>query len=148
MPIVGFNLSKVLAEKNNPVQKGTTVNNNLEIKEISKAAINMGERDEEVLRFDFEFSAEYNPEVGRVHIAGEVLYMDKEKEIKRILENWKETKIVEPEIFSRIMNSVLVKCNIKALGLALEVNLPPHLNMPLLAQGQKDEGEKTKGYIG
>ncbi|MBI2673119.1 hypothetical protein HYX19_02565 [Candidatus Woesearchaeota archaeon] len=151
MPIIGFNLNKLLVEKNKPVERGITVNNNLEIKDIVKAAVEFGGKAEEVLRFDFEFSAEYNPEIGKILIAGDVLYIDKEKEIKRILEEWKKTKIVEPELFSRIMNNILVKCNIKALNMALEVNLPPHLTMPLIVQGEKTEGKEREGkaaYIG
>ncbi len=151
MPIIGFNLNKILAEKTKPVEKGITVNNDLEIKDISKAAVEFGGKAEEVLRFDFEFSAEYNPGIGKVLIAGDILYIDKEKEIRRILEEWKKTKIVEPELFSRIMNNILVKCNIKALNMALEVNLPPHLNMPLIVQGEKAEGKEKEAkaaYIG
>ncbi len=148
MPIVGFNLNKVLAEKTNQLKPGITIKNDLEIKEVSKAAIDMGSKSEEIIRLDFEFIAEYQPEIGRIILLGEVLYMDKEKEIKRILDNWKKTKIVEPELFSRIMNSVLMKCNIKALNLALDVNLPPHLNMPLIVQGEVKKEEEKREYIG
>lgn len=149
MPIVGFNLTKVMAEKTKPLQPGITVKNDLEVKDISKATIDIGSKSEEVIRLDFEFIAEYQPEIGKIILLGEVLYMDKEKEIKKILDNWKKTKIVEPELFSKIMNTVLMKCNIKALNLSLDVNLPPHLNMPLIVQGQtvKKEEEK-KEYIG
>ena len=39
-----------------------------------------------------------------------------------------------------LVNTILAKCNVKALSLEQEVNLPPHMNLPKV--GQKTDVKK------
>ena len=38
-----------------------------------------------------------------------------------------------------LVNMILMKCNIRALGLSQEINLPPHLNLPKVNSQTKVE---------
>jgi len=56
---------------------------------------------------------------------------------------WKKDKKIPQEITANIINTVLIKSNIKTLALSQEVNLPPHLQMPRVKAK-----ESSKDYIG
>lgn len=150
MPIVGFNFDKIIAEKtksmvNRPVQ----VKNDLGILKVEKQEIPLT-KTEEGIKFDFEFKAEYEPEVGHIILKGHVLFMGKPAEIKKILSNWKKNKNIEEGLMQVLLNTILVKSNIKALMFANEVNLPPHLKLPLIRPKSLVEEQKSKvdEYVG
>jgi hypothetical protein len=64
--------------------------------------------------------------------------------MKDILQEWKKDKKISAEIMQALFNTILAKANIKALSLAQEVNLPPHLSLPKLEPSKNKYNE----YIG
>ena len=58
--------------------------------------------------------------------------MDEPKKIEDILKTWKKDKSLHKDITQLIINAVLSRCNIKALELSQDVNLPPHIRLPLI----------------
>jgi len=148
MPIIGFNIDKILVE-NKTFEKGEKVNKvetHIVINDVrpEKTAVSVKEG---VIRLDFLFELAYEPRIADMLIAGHVTYVDSEKEIKQILADWKKDRgSINLESIRSILNMVLIKCNIKALSLSQEVNLPPHLPLPLMFKQQpKNDAEK---YIG
>jgi hypothetical protein len=131
MPIVGFNFNKIIAEKNNKIIGKVDIKNNLSIKSIEQEKIAL-EKSEEILKFNFEYVISYEPSIGKIAINGNVLYMAESKKIKEILNEWKKEKKLSKELAPKILNTILAKCNIKALTLSQEVSLPPHLKMPFV----------------
>jgi len=127
MPIVGFNLNKILIEKKNPVKKDLKVKQNLLIKDIDKSKADVGSID--LIKFMFEFQLDYG-QVGQVLMTGDVLYTADSKEIKNILEEWKKNKKLPTELGPQVFNTILFRCNVKALNLEQELNLPYHINLP------------------
>jgi hypothetical protein len=53
------------------------------------------------------------------------------------LDGWKKDKKLPKEIMPVILNTVLNKCNIQALILSEQINLPPPIPMPKLQSAQK-----------
>ena len=131
MPIVGFNFNKITAEKNNKITGKLNIKNDLAIKDIEQEKIALG-KSEEVLKFNFEYVINYEPNVGKISITGNILHMDEPKKIKEILDDWKKQKKLPKELAPRILNTILSKCNIKALILSQDINLPPHIKMPFV----------------
>ena len=131
MPIIGFNFNQIIAEKNNKITGKLNIKNDLAIKSIEQEKITL-EKSEEVLKFNFEYIINYEPKVGKIAITGNILYMDEPKKIKEILDNWKKQKKLSNELAPRILNTILSKCNIKALILSQDINLPPHIKMPFV----------------
>lgn len=142
MPIIGFNFDKILVERTGVVGRQINVKHNLSLKDIKKNDLAFGANKRPVLRFDFLFAVEYE-ELGNLTMNGHVLFLEEDKKVKEVLDNWGKDKKIEPKLAESILNAILIKCNIKALMLAQEVNLPPHFNMPRLAPGAKSEN-----YIG
>lgn len=145
MPIVGFNFDKISVERIGKIQPGIKVRNSMEVKEITTEEISLGkDKKQEVLKFSFEYGVFYDPKVGSTILQGHLLYIDTPSKIKEILTAWKKGKKVEPALKAQLLNTALVRCNIKALNLSQEVNLPPHLRMPTL----NPYANKSREYIG
>ena len=127
MPVVGFNFSKILVEKNKPITKDLKVTQNLKINEIDKSKSDITST--EILRLIFEFNLDYQ-DVGKILMRGDILYTGDKKEITKVQDEWKKNKKLPPEVGSQVFNTILFRCNIKALTLQQELNLPYHINLP------------------
>ncbi|MEK6974228.1 MAG: hypothetical protein AABW41_03270 [Nanoarchaeota archaeon] len=142
MPIIGFNFDKIEVEKKKQVTEKIEIKNNLGIKDIDLEKIPLNNI-EEVLKFMFEFSLVYDPDIGNITINGTILYSDESKKLKDIQKEWKKNKKIDTKLLEMLLNNVLYRCHVKALTLAQEVNLPAHLNLPSLKAAPAD-----KAYIG
>ena len=133
MTIVGFNFSEINVKRNEGVKGTISIANNIAIRDISQRDLNMGAEKQGALKFVFEFTSTYEPKLGEIKLVGDVLYLADSKKSKDILDQWKKDKKVAKDIMSNILNTVLAKCNIQALILSQEVNLPPPLPLPKVA---------------
>ena len=102
-----------------------------------------------VLNIKFTFGLDYSEtKLGQIEIKGKIIIMPKKDELENILKSWKDKQL--PEAFKLfIFNFILAKCNIKALQLEDELNLPPHVQLPKLTpkpneEATKNSQEKTK----
>ncbi len=131
MPIIGFNFEKINAEKNNQITGKIDIKNNLSIKNVEQEKLSLG-KSEEVLKFSFEYVTDYEPNIGKVSLIGNVLYMEDPKKIKEILDTWAKDKSVPKDIAPQVFNAILGRCNIKGLNLSQEINLPPQIRLPFM----------------
>ena len=130
MPVIGFNFDKIVIEKKNPIKQNVKVKNNMSIKNITEDEVSLSDKTEKILKFLFEFTSEYQPDIGEIKLNGNVLFIDKPEEIKKITSSWKKDKKIPTNLMQQILNTILIKCNIKALALSQELNLPPHIRLP------------------
>jgi len=143
--IVGFSFTKLSAEKGAPSKGKIDINNNVSIKDVQEDSFSLGkDKQQNVLRFLFEFTSKYEPNVGSILFEGELLYMEEPKKIKEILGDWKNDKKLPKEMMAGLLNTVLTKCNVQALILSQQVNLPPPIPLPKVQMQQQAE----KNYIG
>jgi len=129
--IINYRLEKISIQKTNKPTGPVEAKNNLKIvniKEESMASLTK----EKALAFKFEFNINYEPKIALIEIIGDVIFMQNTKTIKEILDHWKKTKKIDPKIATPIFNFILEKCNIKALGLEEDVELPFHIPIPRL----------------
>lgn len=133
MPIIGFNFDKITVEKMNPIMGRVQVKNNMAIKNVEQQELLLGKKKENVLKFSFEFSSMYEPKIGLIDLKGHILFMEEANELKKIIEGWKKKKFIPQDLMTFLLNTVLVRCNIKTLVLANEVNLPPHIKLPTIS---------------
>lgn len=141
--IVGFGFKKLSAEKYDAAAGKIDINNNVSIKDVQEDSFSFGKEKQSILKFMFEFTSKYNPSVGTILFEGELLYLEDQKKIKEILSSWKKDKKVPKEIMAGLLNTILTKCNIQALILSQEVNLPPPIPLPKVQVASPD-----KTYIG
>lgn len=130
MAIVGFNFEKIVAEKNEPISGRINISNNVAIKNVGETDLSLGKASQKGVKFDFEFTSTYDPKIGNILLKGNVLFVDEAKKIKEILSAWKKNKNIPQDIMSNLMNTILNKCNIEALILSRDINLPAPVPLP------------------
>jgi hypothetical protein len=139
MTIVGFNFAKIDAEKKEAAKGKISINNNVVIKTVEEKKISLSNDKQKVLSFNYEFIAKYDPDVGSIKIYGDVLFMETTAKAKEILDGWKKDKSLPKEIMPPVLNTILNKCNVQALILSEQVNLPPPIPLPKLQPAQKKD---------
>jgi len=141
--IIGYGLTSVSVERKNSPQGKIEVKYNLTMDNIEEEKMSLmpGQM---ALRIEFKYKVEYTPKFGNILLDGSILYLTSEAQGKVLLDNWKKKKKLGDEtVAATIFNHVLTKCNIKALALAQEVGLPPHLPLP-----RAIPKDSAKSYVG
>ena len=136
MQIIGFNLNKISIERKEKQQGKLEIKQNINIDDISKDEINIS--DKEIVKINFTFSVDYSPDFARVELKGQAVLLPEAEELKEVLKEWKK-KQVSDKFRVPLFNFIMGKCNIKALELEDELNLPLHIPMPRLSP--KKEGQ-------
>ena len=140
MTIIGFNFNKINVEKGSTVRGKISISNNVAIKNIEEADLPFGKDKQNGLKFIFEFTSKYEPNAGSILLGGDVLYLEDSKKVKEILDVWKKDKKAPADIMGSILNTILAKCNIQALILSQDVNLPPPIPLPKVKTETKGTG--------
>tara|TARA_Y100000034_G_C6694733_1_gene306074 strand:- start:65 stop:511 length:447 start_codon:yes stop_codon:yes gene_type:complete len=129
MAIVKINLHKVNAEKNLLAKGGQIkINNNVSIKNVED--MDFAIEGKKGLRFTFSFNCNYEPELGKIEVEGQVLFIETEDKVKEIKESWDKDKKVPMGVMEQIVNAALHKGNIQAIKISEDVNLPSPLPLP------------------
>ena len=145
MGIVSFTFDKMSAEKIGKITDKVNINHNFNIKHVEKTTINL-QGNKPVLKLFFDFAVNYEPNIGNIQMNGNLVYLDKEEELKKLEDQWKKQKTLPVGITSLVANTILTKANIKALILSQEVNLHPQIHLPKVTP--KDEEVRKEDYIG
>lgn len=130
MTIVSFNFTSLSAEKKDDIKGKVNINNNVVIKDLEQKDFSLGTNKQQALKFIFEFVSKYDPNIGNITLMGNVLFIEEAKKIKEILDGWKKNKKLPKEVTSKVLNTVLGKCNVQALILSEQLNLPPPIPLP------------------
>jgi hypothetical protein len=136
MTVIGFSFNKMLVEKKNPVKGKVSINNNVGIKSIEESKLNI-DSSRRALKMDFEFSSTYEPDIGKISLEGEVIYLLDKDKAEEAIKNWKKSKKIEKDMMTNVLNNVLVKCNVEALILSKDMNLPPPIPLPKVGDKNK-----------
>jgi hypothetical protein len=130
MTIIGMQFSKISIEKMNPLTGKISINNNVTIKTVEKAEVTLGQTKQDVLKFTYEYKADYEPKIALITLVGNLSYMEKPEKIDELVKQWKKDKNLPKEILTPVLNSIYTKCNVQALVMAREINLPPPIQLP------------------
>ncbi|MFH2028490.1 MAG: hypothetical protein ABIJ08_05095 [Nanoarchaeota archaeon] len=139
MTIVGFNFNSISVKKEKSASGKISVSNNVSISKIEETTFPVGKDKQAALKFSFEFASTYEPKIGDITLGGEIRFIDDNKKIKEILDNWKKEKKVNSDIMKDILNMILARGNILALILSQEVNLPPPIPLPKVNVKEAEE---------
>jgi len=130
MAIVGFNFKKIEVEKKTEAKGKINISNNVAIKEVEEAQLSLGKSKQTALKLTFEFHTKYEPDMGKIFLVGDVVYMGSEKVLKETMKEWKDSKKIPDSISREILGTVLEKCNIQAIVLSRDLNLPTPVPLP------------------
>lgn len=136
MPVIKINLHKIKAERNLGAKGGQiNLRNNVALKGVEELDFN--QEGKKGLKFNFEFDCNYEPDLGRIEVGGQVFYVEEAKLIEEIKESWDKDKRVPTTVMEEVINAALHKGNIQAIKTAEDVNLPSPLPLPKVAKGKK-----------
>lgn len=144
MQLIGFNITKITAQRSPDFKRGT-INNNIEIVGVDKEDLDLI-KDKNPIKFSFVFTVTYSgaekesASLGDILLEGNAILSSTEEEQKDILKSWKKKHIPE-EYKIPLINFIIRKCSTKALLLEDELNLPTHLPFPQL---KKDNTQSSQ----
>ena len=133
MNIVGFNFSKITADRKKAVVGSIRINNNVNLSDVREAKIGLGDRS--ALAVSFSFKTEYAPDFATIGMEGDLLLLGDQKDSKAALEQWQKEKRLSPQNAQLVMNYILDRCSIQALLLSKDLNLPPPVKLPKVNVG-------------
>jgi len=135
MAIVGFSFSKILVERKAPIHKAI-VNSKIDINDVAKEEYEI-EKGKQTLKIDFGYLITYSPDLAVIEFKGHVLFLAEPKDAEIILKEWKKTGKIAKDFHMNLFNYIFQKCNIKALELGDEFNLPLHIQLPTIQISDK-----------
>ena len=92
MTIIGFNFKNIKVSKKEGVRGKINIKNNVVITDIKEQDLSLGDKSQSALKFIFEFSSKYDPDLGEIILGGDLLFMESSNKTKEILDEWKKSK--------------------------------------------------------
>ena len=146
MNILGFNLTKIAANRSSKILPNPMMNTNIEFLDVVKEEIEML-KENDAVKITFKFSVDYTdskekdkktPEIeGKVEFEGIIILSASKDEAKDIFKFWKKKQIPEG-IRIPLFNVILRKCSPKALDMEDQIGLPLHLPFPQIQSSKKE----------
>lgn len=130
MSVIGFNIAKIDAERKNAPKGKVNVESNVTIKKVEVSNVSLGNANEKVLDFNFEFKTNYSPDIGHIIVSGNLLFLTKSEDAEKISEEWSKTKKLEKDVMKPVFNTVLARGNIQAMIISKDLNLPAPIQLP------------------
>ena len=138
MKILGFNFTKLSAEKTSNNLEGIKVNTNIDVSDIKEAKADFLSGKEKILGIQFTNTILYEPNYAKIELKGNILVSLEENTFKEVLKSWKSKNM--PDDFRLVIfNLILKKSSLKALQFEEELNIPFHMPMPSLKFPEKKE---------
>ena len=136
MQVIGFNLTKVSIEREEKPEGKLEIKQNIHIDDLAIEKVPISK--DEAIRLKFVFSVDYNDgKFARLELKGNVILLPQKDELKKFKKAWQDKQVPE-ESKVPLFNFIMNKCNIKAIQLEDEMNLPIHVQLPKL-QFKKEE---------
>ncbi len=142
MSIIGFNFTKMHVERTGGAQGKINISNNVGIRDVKEARINLGGSDTAGISFEFAFKVTYEPGIGSIEFEGDVVAMEEKSKVEDILASWKDKKVVPQEMLKQVLDTVLNRCNVQAVVMSRDINLPIPIPMPKV-NVKKNSAEST-----
>ncbi|MFT4343198.1 MAG: hypothetical protein ACMXYE_00455 [Candidatus Woesearchaeota archaeon] len=140
MAIIGINFTKMDSERGGNTTGQININNNVVLNDVKEIDVNLAKHPEKGLLVRFKYSCQYNPNVGKIIIEGDVVSIEPPEVIKRVVDVWAKDKKVDPEISKQVLSQVLNKCTVQAIVLSRDIGLPAPIPLPRIQEGAGKEG--------
>ena len=142
MSLVNFHFTKIEAERHAVEVKSYKIKQDLTVSsvEIAKA----GKAANEVITIGFRVKISYVPEFATLALEGKAVFIEPPEGLKLIKESYTKNKKLPAKWGLQVMNIILLRSTVKLLTLAQDINVPPHIQLPMYTPKTK----KANDYIG
>lgn len=137
MKIKGIQLKSIEARrylKHNERPKQVRIDHNSSITQIDEIKADQAS-------VDFQYTASYGP-IGMIKLEGSLIF--EESNVKKISNEWRNTRKMPDQIASQIHTAIMHACVPEAVGIAKDLGLPPPIPLPQVRLGAKPD----KGQVG
>jgi len=138
MKIIGFNFTKISAEKKKNKMNKPSLNVEIKFTDLEKEKVDFLKSDD-AIKISFRHLLNYkDPDakkeelLGEVNIEGNIVITTEKEESKEIFKTWKK-KNLPNQLTISLNNFILKKCSPKTLQLQDELNLPTHIPIPRIS---------------
>ena len=138
MKILGFNFTKIHIEKFKDRVENLKIGTRIDVSNILSTKADMLKTREEILAVKFAFGLDYEPELAKIDLEGNILLSVEPKIARDVLKEWKDKQM--PNDFRQtIFNIIMRKAGLRAIQLEEEMNLPIHFQLPTLKIQEKKD---------
>ena len=131
MAIIGFNFTKISAEKAvGSVTGKVDINNNITIIDVKEIDVDFGTKDSKGLLIKFDYVCKYEPKIGLIKLEADLVDVEDKEVVKKSMESWTKSKIIDKSIMHKAMAYVLSKCTVEAIVISRDVGLPAPVPLP------------------
>jgi hypothetical protein len=143
MKVVGFNFTKIEANKTPEFKLGFTVTTDIEFTDVKEHEMEML-KDGKVVTVSFLFRINYKEKkktLATVYFEGDISLSVTKEEAKDLAKQWKKKKL--PNTFKiPFFNLILKRCTPKALIIEEDIGLPNHMPLPKIGPGQAPQEDE------
>ncbi len=140
MTIVKINLHKINAERSLAAKGGqVSINNNVSVTDVQDMKLEV--EGKKGLKFNFAFNCKYSPDLGKIDVEGQVVYVNETKLVDEIKQNWTKEKKLPTTVMEQVVNAALHKGNIQAIKVSEEISLPSPLPLPKVKTQTAPQGK-------
>lgn len=143
MQIIGFNFTKILAERPEKIEK-SQINTNIEFTDLNKEKLDLF-KESDAMKIAFTLTISYKNEddsktkdFPKLEFKGYLVLSVSSEEMKQIQKSWKK-KEIPPSIQIPLYNFILKKSSAKSLSLQEELNIPSHIPIPQIRPQQRQD---------
>jgi len=138
MPIIGHQITKIIAKRGEPT-RDLKITSNVELKDVRNKEVFVAGDKKQALDFEFEFTVQYGEKAGGINITGILFYTGEKAELDKLEKAWKKDKKLEADLIIGILNRAMELGYIEAIPLSERLRLPPPMRLPRFV---KDEQKK------
>jgi hypothetical protein len=131
MKIIGFNYTKLHAERPHKIEKISKISANISFTEIEKEESELIKSDT-ILKISFKYEVDYEKSDIKITCEGILFLALTQDEAKEVMKKWKKKEISE-NLRLFLSRHVWHKCTLKSLQLEEELNIPTHIPMPQIS---------------
>jgi hypothetical protein len=129
MRLLGFNFTKISAERFSSNLENLKISTKIDINNISEAKQDILKIKDEMLSVSFIYEIDYVEKIAKINLEGNLVLSLDSKTYKEVLKQWKDKQI--PEDFRIILfNLIIKKSSLNALSVEEDLNLPFHIPLP------------------
>lgn len=138
MKILGFNFTKIHIEKLKDRVENLKIGTRIDVSDILSTKADMLKTREEILAIRFTFGLDYEPELAKIDLEGNIVLSLEPKMARDVLKEWKD-KQMPGEFRQTLFNVIMRKAGLRAIQLEEEMNLPIHFQLPTLKLQEKKD---------
>jgi len=143
MAIVGFNFTRINAEKTGDISGKISINNNILITDAKEVDVSLGDSDNNGLLLKFKYVCQYEPKVGQITLEGDVIALEKADVVKKCVDSWKKDKKIDAALSAQVLSHVLNKSTVESIVLTRDLGLPAPIPMPKIQDIPKPDEKKA-----